>query len=291
MKDNPASQKEKSFFDLLEEINTRPEPFACYTADELWTHEHTSEKMLQYHLDGEVDISSRKKEFLDASVEWITSRFNVASHSRIVDFGCGPGLYARRLAEKGAQVTGIDFSARSINYAKEAAEIEGLKIHYVNKDYFDWRTDEKYDLIMMIMCDYAALSPAQRSALLKKFRKMLNPGGSVLLDVYSLSAFRRRKEVSKYGLNLMDGFWAGEKYFGFLNTYRYEKEKVVLDKYTIITDVRIRTIYNWFKYFGTHELKEEFSKNGLNIIECYGDVAGRVYSPEYDEFAVIATAQ
>jgi len=46
-------------FEELEKINTRPRPFEFYTADVLWTDEHTSLQMLSYHLNSEVDLSSR----------------------------------------------------------------------------------------------------------------------------------------------------------------------------------------------------------------------------------------
>ena len=44
-------------FDDLEAIYARPEPFELYTADELWTDEHTSAQMLAYHLDEAVDLA------------------------------------------------------------------------------------------------------------------------------------------------------------------------------------------------------------------------------------------
>ncbi len=43
-------------FKELKEINSRPTPFQFYTADELWTNEHTSMKMLEYHLNESVDL-------------------------------------------------------------------------------------------------------------------------------------------------------------------------------------------------------------------------------------------
>jgi len=96
----------------LEDIHHRPEPFERYTAADLWTDDHISEKMLAHHLDGESDLSSRRAEFIDQSVAWIGTRFDVGPGTRIADFGCGPGLYANRLARLGARVTGIDFSKR-----------------------------------------------------------------------------------------------------------------------------------------------------------------------------------
>ena len=96
-------------FKELKEINSRPSPFQFYTADELWTNEHTSKKMLEYHLNEAIDVSSRNKIFIERSVEWIVSRFGVDNKTEIADFGCGPGLYTTRLSERGAIVTGIVF--------------------------------------------------------------------------------------------------------------------------------------------------------------------------------------
>ncbi|MCI5224279.1 MAG: class I SAM-dependent methyltransferase, partial [Candidatus Electrothrix sp. AR4] len=84
-------------FKELQDINTRPAPFSLYTADELWTNEHTAQQMLTYHLNDSVDLSSRNSTFIERSVEWIVSRFKVNKTTKIADFGCGPGLYAQRL--------------------------------------------------------------------------------------------------------------------------------------------------------------------------------------------------
>ncbi|MCK4816434.1 class I SAM-dependent methyltransferase, partial [bacterium] len=118
-------------FEELEEINSRPEPFQFYTAADLWTDKHTSREMLEFHLNESVDLSSRNKKFIERSVEWIVSHFGVEEGTKIVDFGCGPGLYTTLLAERKADVTGIDFSERSIQYAKETAARKGLNIDYV----------------------------------------------------------------------------------------------------------------------------------------------------------------
>ncbi|MBN1222297.1 MAG: class I SAM-dependent methyltransferase, partial [Candidatus Aminicenantes bacterium] len=99
-------------FEELEKINTRPKPFEFYTAEDLWTEEHTSKQMLSFHLDEEIDVSSRNAAFIARSVEWIISYFNVGAGTKVADFGCGPGLYATKLAKTKADVTGIDFSKR-----------------------------------------------------------------------------------------------------------------------------------------------------------------------------------
>ena len=64
-------------FEALEKINERPEPFQFYTASDLWTDEHTSKQMLSFHLDENIDLSSRNVNFINRSVEWITTEFNI----------------------------------------------------------------------------------------------------------------------------------------------------------------------------------------------------------------------
>ncbi len=275
-------------FEELEKINERPEPFEFYTASDLWTDEHTSAQMLSFHLDEAIDVSSRRAEFIDRSVEWIASRFIVDRGTTIADFGCGPGLYTARLAKRGAKVTGIDFSERSIEYAKGVAARDQLNIKYVKQNYLDFETEDRFDLVLMIMCDFCALSPTQRRGILNKFKKILKPSGSVLLDVYSFAAFEQREEVATYEANLLNGFWSPNKYYGFLNTFKYHGEKVALDKYTIVEAQRTRTVYNWLQYFTLEDLEEEFVEGGFFVDGVYSDVAGTPYDRNAHEFAVIA---
>ncbi|NIP25331.1 MAG: methyltransferase domain-containing protein [Phycisphaerae bacterium] len=275
-------------FEELEDINSRPEPFEFYTASDLWTDEHTSEQMLKYHLKEDVDLSSRNTDFIDRSVEWIISHFGIGAGTKVADFGCGPGLYTTRLAQKQADVTGIDFSERSIQYAREVATKEGLSIRYVNQNYLEFETDDRFDLMIMIMCDFSVLSPEQRRTMLTKFHRFLKQGGSVLLDVHSLNMFEQREETAVYGINTLDGFWSAKRYYGFVNTFKYEREKVVLDKYTIIEADRTRTIYNWFQCFSPETLEREFVECGFTIEQIFSDVAGKPFDSKGNEFAVVA---
>jgi cyclopropane fatty-acyl-phospholipid synthase-like methyltransferase len=275
-------------FDKLKEINARPAPFQFYTADELWTDEHTSMKMLEYHLNESVDLSSRNKDFIVRSVNWIVSHFGIDVNTSIADFGCGPGLYTTRLAENNADVTGIDFSASSIQYARKMAEQKGLDINYCQQNYLAFETDKQFDLITMIMCDFCALSPQQRKALLNKFCSLLKPQGAVLLDVYSLKNFNQIEESASYELNQLNGFWSPEDYYCFVNTFKYGKAKVTLDKYTIIEPDKERVVYNWLQYFDEESLRSEFEANGFIVENLYSDVAGKAFSPQSAEIAIVA---
>jgi SAM-dependent methyltransferase len=275
-------------FKKLREINSRPSPYEFYTAEDLWTDDYTSKQMLNYHLNESIDVSSRNKDFIKKSEKWIAARFNVNDKTEIADFGCGPGLYTTRFAVRDAKVTGIDFSHNSISYAKKIAIDKGLDIKYFAENYLDFETTDRFDLITMIMCDFCALSPEQRKLMLSKFYSLLKPGGSVLLDVYSINSFDQKDESATYEKNQLYGFWSPDDYYGFVNTFKYEKDKVTLDKYTIIEDSRKRIVYNWLQHFSPETLIKEFEAIGFKIEDVYSDIAGKTFDSESPEIAIVA---
>jgi len=278
-------------FKKLKLINQRPDVWSRYTAARLWTDEHTSEQMMRLHLNPDVDMASRRTEFIDRSVAWMKDKFEIGADTKICDFGCGPGLYTSRFAVLGGKVTGIDFSTRSIDYARSQAEKASLSINYINHNYLQFESDTQFNLITLLMCDFCALNPLQRSQLLEKFHSLLDDDGHVVFDVYSLAGFAQREEVTQYAHNLLNGFWAAEEYYGFLNTFLYEEEHVALDKYVLFTKEREWEVYNWLQYYNQDALSKEVEGAGFTITSVHADVTGDYYDEKKSEFAVVLRKQ
>lgn len=276
-------------FAKLEEINKKPDVFAFYTAESLWADEYRSKQMLTFHLDESVDLSSRSIDFINKSSSWIVDHFQLGPSRSVCDFGCGPGLYTSRFAESGAQVTGLDFSGNSIRYAREQAANAQQVINYIQVNYLDFDPREKFDLITMIMCDFCALSPAQRKALLKKFNECLKEDGAILLDVHSTAAYAEREEISFYEKNHLNQFWSGSIYYCFVSKFNYDLECVSLDKYNIFTENgKHEQIYNWLQYFSPKSLAEELFSAGFSVKQIFNDVSGSPFSEQHQEFAIVA---
>lgn len=120
-----------------------------------WDDWHISKGMLAAHLD-EGDAASRAPATVEASVEWLCGV--VKKGGRVLDLGCGPGLYTSRLSDRGYDVTGIDLSRRSIEYAREHDD----KTQYILGSYLDIGLPSGFDAATLIYCDYAALTPSER---------------------------------------------------------------------------------------------------------------------------------
>lgn len=276
-------------YEQLIHINERPFPFSIYTADTLWTDPHIARQMLKAHLNPNTDSASRRPTFIEASVAWLQQRFNIGPGTRLADFGCGPGLYSTRLAQLGAAVTGIDFSENSLGYAKETAVTHHLTIDYSHTNYLEFQSDKRFDLILLIYCDFCALSPVQRQQLLGIFRNHLADGGAIVLDVHSLVDFARFEEGESYGRRQYGDFWTDEDYFDFINQFKYDAERVTLDKYTLFTATRTFEIYNWLQHFDQASLAAEFTASGLAITDWYANVAGEPFDPQSPTIAVVST--
>ena len=86
----------------------------------IWTDSHVSKAMLSAHLDPDSDGASRKPHIISKTIDWVAEQCKGAK--RILDLGCGPGLYSTKLAAKGFSVTGLDINPVSIEYARRVPE-------------------------------------------------------------------------------------------------------------------------------------------------------------------------
>ena len=75
--------------------------------------------MLASHLNPDEQGATCKHDFAFKSAEWIATVAPPAEYKKLLDLGCGPGIYAERFVKEGFAVIGIDFSTRSIAYAKK----------------------------------------------------------------------------------------------------------------------------------------------------------------------------
>ncbi len=142
-------------YDFIYDISQRPEPFSRYTAKELWTRPHLSQQMLSFHLYQETDLASRRFELTDRVVNWINSQLNLSGKS-LCDLGCGAGLYTNRFAAMNADVTGVDFSKYTLDYARNQAK---QPIRYIQADYLLDDLPTSFDVITLIYTDLCVLSP------------------------------------------------------------------------------------------------------------------------------------
>jgi SAM-dependent methyltransferase len=173
----------------LSDITQRSRPAPWSEGDNIpWNEPSFSERMLKEHLNQDHDAASRRSHLIDRHVAWIHSALLAERPARVLDLGCGPGLYASRLARLGCTCTGIDFSPASIAYARETAAKEGLACQYQLEDVRLADFGGGYDLAMFIYGEFNVFKPQDARAILQKMHAALNQNGTLLLEVSPLDS-------------------------------------------------------------------------------------------------------
>jgi len=267
----------------------RPEPFSAYTTPQFWDDEHISAEMLRAHLDPDVDAASRRHDFVDRAVDWIVSTAGLPAGSSVLDLGCGPGLYACRIARQGLFVRGLDVSRSSIAYATEQAAAEDLSTEFVVGNYLEDDLGGPYDAALLVYEDFCALSPRQRSLLLAKTISALTDGGRFVMDVTSRVRFATEHAGVRRESDLMNGFWAPPPYEGVHETFTYPELRLILNRFTIVTGSSTKQYWNWMQCLTPDEVAIELRAAGFDRPWVLGDLAGAPYDPDSESFAVVAT--
>ncbi len=259
-------------FELLFEAVKRPVLYER-TPELFWDDPHISSQMLEAHLNPDWDAASRKHAFIDASAAWIRSL--LPESAALLDLGCGPGLYTKRFAEAGLRVTGMDYSRRSIEYARARDE----KSEYLYQNYLTLDFTDAFDAATLIYCDYGALTPAEREILLARVRRALKPGGLFLFDVFTPAQYPDRTEASRVERRASGGFWSPEPYVCLFHRYIYEPN-VCLDQHVVLTRENLRRYHIWDTFYTPEELSAEVLPAGFRVLDYFGDAAGAPYHGE-----------
>ncbi|WP_434778162.1 class I SAM-dependent methyltransferase [Neisseria sp. Ec49-e6-T10] len=262
-----------------------PEPFEG-ADNTFWQEDHISKQLLAAHLDPDSEGASRKGVFIDASVNWISQIAPSSLFTQLIDLGCGPGLYSQRFAQKGYQVKGIDFSFRSIEYAKECAQKNKLSIIYEYQNYLSWQENNHYDLAVLIYCDYGALAQENRKILLNNIYQSLKIGGRFILDVFSIKKFQSFEENQNWTIQQEGGFWQEEPYIA-LSRSIYYPEYVTLEQTAVFFAEQYKVYNIWHQYFSKEHIVAEVKAAGFNVIGVYGDVAGVTNCEQSDTLALV----
>jgi len=177
----------------IADIVTRKAPPEPWSEGEKipWNEPAFSERMLREHLSQKHDLASRRLNLIDAHVDWIHNRLLSRKPARILDLGCGPGLYTSRLAQMGHACTGIDFSPASIRYAREQAAEDGLDCTYVHADVRAAEFGSGFDLVMFLYGELNVFRPGAARAILEKARASLAPGGTLLLEPHRFATVKK----------------------------------------------------------------------------------------------------
>jgi cyclopropane fatty-acyl-phospholipid synthase-like methyltransferase len=159
-------------------------------------------------------------------------------NTKVLDIGCGGGLFLSLLKAEGAQVVGIELSDSRAYYA---AMKHGLKIHKhpIESDFWQRGYENHFDAVTVWDVIEHVNYPQQT---LKSAAHVLKRGGLLLIDTPSRDSFYHQVGEMTYRLS-------GGRFPTFLNAM-YSSH-----------------LFGHKQIFSTPEMKELFTSCGLEVIE------------------------
>jgi SAM-dependent methyltransferase len=273
----------------LEELVGRaavPVPWA--EGDNIPWHEPAfSQRMLREHLTQEHDLASRRFEVIDAHTDWIHRELLSGRAARILDLGCGPGLYANRLAQVGHDCVGIDFSPASIAYARDTANQAGLTCRYILEDLRLAQYGDGFDLVMLIYGEFNVFRPSDARLLLSKAFEALVPGGALLLEVSTFEALRRQGMQDRSWYTAASGLFGDGPYLCLMEHSWDEDSGVATVRYYVLdTAGRFTPLAVSYQAYTPDQLVSILRDRGFGDTTFHATLTGADV-PEQKELAVV----
>lgn len=258
-------------------------PAAFEEGDPMWDDDYISRHMLSAHLDESNDRATYNKELRNDIVQNIISTSALTKGEKLIDLGCGPGIYAKEFAGQGIDYTGIDISRQSLGYAMNHKGQFRDNIHYIHGDYTSNTFKGKYDCATMIWCDFGALSPDIRDNMLMNVRNCLNQGGYFCFDV--LATKSHIDETKNSWRVEKDGFWQKGQYIVLERNRYYETVNSTLHMAIVASEKGVKTYRIWDKRYTETELRKVLNNIGFEVVDIS---RGGLSKKQYDMYGVYA---
>ena len=201
-----------------------------------WDDPEFSRRMLMEHLSQDHDLASRKTDMIKKQVAWIHEHQNNSAPGRLLDIGCGPGLYVEQFVNLGYVCTGIDFSPASIEYAEQHL---GGRAVFIKGDIRAVDFPDRFDTAMMLYGELNVFSPDECRNILKKAHDALIRNGRLLLEVHTYDAIRRIAETPyswyKSGPGLQ-GLFSDRPHICLVENHWLENQQTALQIFHILDD-------------------------------------------------------
>ena len=210
-----------------------PEPWA--EGDNIpWNDPGFSERMLREHLSQAHDGASRRLERIEAQVGWIDRALLGEGPRRVLDLGCGPGLYTSRLSALGHCCTGIDYSPASIAHARAHGDGTDGPQTYVEGDIRQTGYGEGFDLVMLIFGELNVFCRADALQVLSKAHGALAPGGTLLLEPHTTAAVTKRGQAPRSWYSSPTGLFSDRPHLVLQENVWDEESQTATNRYFVI---------------------------------------------------------
>jgi len=255
-----------------------------------WNEPGFSERMLPEHLTQEHDAASRRFAKIDRAVEWIHGELLEGRTTKILDLGCGPGLYAARFARLGHECVGIDFGPASVAYAREQAEKKKLNCTFVEQDIRTADYGSGFGMAMLIFGEFNVFTMENAKVILTKAREALDDGGLLVLEPHTFEAVRRTADSGSWWYSTQSGLFMDGPHIQLEENFWDEESRTATTRYFIIDAVtgQVQRHAATMQAYTDEEYRSLLEECGFGEVQFFPSLTGEVDEEIPEFFALVA---
>jgi SAM-dependent methyltransferase len=264
-----------------------PQPFDP-DAELDWSDPVFSRRLLAEHLDQAHDGASRRRSLIERHVRRL-GQLLPAPPARVLDAGCGPGLYAVPLARLGYRVDGVDVGPAVIRHARREARNAGVggQAHFQVGDVRMLPVSSRYDAVLLIYYVLENLAARDQVAALRRLSASLLPGGRLIAE------FRLRPDQLPGRLSaweVMDASLLGKRRQLLLSDSVYDRARniFILREVAVFGDGSIAVQQTTSRLFDFDQLPGLFARGGMRIARMFDGWTRYPAGPLCDSVLVVA---
>ncbi len=250
--------------------------------------------MLKEHLSQQHDAASRRSEKIDKHIAWIHHVVLQGKRVKVLDLGCGPGLYTQRLTLLGHECVGIDFSPASIAYAAaneaDREEPDQGRSNYLLQDIRKADYGSGYGLVMLIFGEFNVFSPNDAQTILCKAENALEPGGILLLEPQTENAIFQEGHAHRSWYTSPSGLFSDKPHICLTENFWDETSKTASIRYWILNAAsgQILRYTSSTQAYSQEELQAMLETCGFSETNFYPSLTGQLDKEQPNLFALTA---
>jgi SAM-dependent methyltransferase len=241
--------------------------------------------MLKEHLSQDHDAASRRGAIIDQHVAWLHAEVLSSTPARVLDLGCGPGLYTSRLARLGHECVGIDYSPASIAYAEEEARRDDLRCEYHREDMRQAEYGGFFGLVMLINGEFNVFAPDHVRAILQKCGAALAPGGQLVLEPHIFDTLRSRGEAGRSWYAADGGLFSHRPHVVLEENFWQADAHVATTRFLVVDAApgEVTTHAASYQAYTKEEYQSVVEEGGFREVQFHDSLTGEAdqSSPEY----------
>jgi len=211
----------------------------------------------------------------------IISLLKISPEAFVLDLCCGPGRHSLELARSGFSVVGVDRTKTYLEKARKQAEIERLKVEFIQKDIRSFCKPNTFDVVINIFTSFG-------------YFEDINDDRQVITNVYRSLKNRGTFLIDIMGKEVLARIFQKRDWYEVNDTIVLEERKVcknwswIENRWIMIKDGKVEEYKISHRLYSAVELIALLNDCGFNAIDVYGDLAGAPYDHAAKRLVLVA---